>query len=274
MAPSPNRGLRTWTALPYVAAVLGSALLLTARLVPEGSSRSFCATLIFLCAVATAGALGGWKPGVLTTVLSFCIATLFLVRPYYTFRVASTSDVLRITASVVVGIAISILCEALHRAWRRIEDRQQRLERALQQLQIVTDSMSASIVHCSRDFKYRWVSKAYADWIGLPAEQFAGRPLVEIVGREAFEQLRVRFEQVLAGQAVRFEEVSDVKRLGRRWINAVYSPTLNAAGVPDGWVGVIVDNTERRQMEEALRRSEQRFAHFMQFLPGSAWIKD
>ncbi len=44
--------------------------------------------------------------------------------------------------------------------------------------------------------------------------------------------------------------------------------------MPDGWVGVIVDNTERRQMEEALRRSEQRFAHFMQFLPGSAWIKD
>ncbi len=274
MAPSPNRGFRSWTALPYVAAVLGSALLLTARLVPEGSSRSFCATLIFLCAVATAGALGGWKPGVLTTVLSLCVATLFLVRPYYTFRVASTGDVLRITASVLVGIAISILCEALHRAWRRIEDRQQRLERALQQLQIVTDSMSASIVHCSRDFKYRWVSKAYADWIGLPLEQIAGRPIVDILGPETFGQLRLRFEQVLAGQAVQFEEVVDVRRLGRRWINAVYSPTLDAGGVPDGWVGVIVDNTERRQMEEALRRSEQRFAHFMQFLPGSAWIKD
>jgi PAS domain S-box-containing protein len=273
MGPS-NRHLRTWTALAYVVAVLGSGLLLTARLIPDGSSRSFCATLIFLGAVSVAGALGGWKPGVLTTALSFCIATLFLVRPYYTFRVASTGDVLRITASVVVGIAISILCEALHRARGRIEDRQQRLERALQQLQIVTDSMSASIVHCSRDFKYLWVSKSYADWVGLPPEQIAGRPIIDIVGREAFEQLRPRFEQVLAGMQVHYEEVLDIKRLGRRWINAAYSPTFDAVGVPDGWVGVIIDNTERRQMEEALRRSEQRFAQFMQFLPGSAWIKD
>ena len=260
-------------ALPYVVAVLGSALLLTARLVPEGSSRSFCDSHFFVRR-RHGRARGGWKPGVLTTVLSLCVATLFLVRPYYTFRVASTGDVLRITASVLVGVAISIFCEALHRAWGRIEDRQQRLERALQQLQIVTDSMSASIVHCSRDMKYRWVSRPYADWIGLPPEQIAGRPIVDIVGSEAFEQLRPRFEQVLAGRKVQYEEVIDVKRLGRRWINAVYSPTLDAGGVPDGWVGVIVDNTDRRQMEEALRRSEQCFAHFMQFLPGSAWIKD
>ncbi len=66
----------------------------------------------------------------------------------------------------------------------------------------------------------------------------------------------------------------DFTRLGRRWINAIYTPTLDADGALDGWVGVIVDNTERRQVEEALRRSEERFARFMQFLPGSAWIKD
>jgi len=97
--------------------------------------------------------MGGWKPGFLTTALSVCGAAFFLVRPYYSFRVSSTSDLLRIAGSAVVGIAISILCEALHRAWARIEERQQRLEQALQQLRIVTDSMSASIAHCSRDLK-------------------------------------------------------------------------------------------------------------------------
>lgn len=261
-------------ALAYLVAVSGSGLVMAARLAPEGSSRSFWASLAFLCAVSAAGAMGGWKPGFLTTALSVCGAAFFLVRPYYSFRVSSTSDLLRIAGSAVVGIAISILCEALHRAWARIEEPQQRLEQALQQLRIVTDSMSASIAHCSRDLKYLWVSKPYADWIGLPAAEIVGRPIIDIVGCEAFEQLRFRFDQVLAGKRVQYEEVVDYKGLGPRWINGVYTPTLDAGGAPDGWVAVVLDITERRQVEEALRRSEERFARFMQFLPGSAWIKD
>jgi PAS domain S-box-containing protein len=274
MGASVKRRLRRSTELAYLIAVLGSGLVVAARLVPEGSFRSFYASLAFLCAVSAAGAIGGWKPGVLTTALSMCGAAFFLVRPYYSFRVHNTGDILRIAGSGVAGIAISILCEALHRAWGRVEDRQQRLEKALQQLRIVTDSMSASIAHCSRDLNYLWVSKPYADWLGLPAETIVGRPIAEIVGREAFEQMRFRFEQVLAGKSVQYEEVVDYKGLGPRWINGVYTPTFDARGSADGWVAVILDFTERRHVEEALRRSEERFARFMQFLPGSAWIKD
>jgi PAS domain S-box-containing protein len=274
MASSAQERSRRVTALAYAIAILGSGLVICARFVPEGPIQSFCASVIFLCAVSAAGGFGGWKPGFLTTALSACGAIFFLVRPYYTFRIANTSDLLRILGSVMAGIAISLFCEALHRARARIQERQQRLQEALQELQIVTESMSASIVHCSRDFRYLWVSKSYADWIGLPAEEMAGRPLVEILGREAFEQLRPRFEQVLAGQRVQFEEVIDVKRLGRRWLHVIYTPTLGADGAAEGWVGAIVDMTQRRQVEEALRQSEERFARFMQFLPGSAWIKD
>jgi PAS domain S-box-containing protein len=131
---------------------------------------------------------------------------------------------------------------------------------ATQQLHIVTDGMAAPVTRCSRDLRYLWVSKPYADWIGRPPEEIVGRPIIDILGQEAFDQLRPHFEQVLAGRKAHYEEAVDYKGLGRRWINAVYTPTFDAAGVPDGWVAVVLDITARRQMEEALRQSEQRLA--------------
>jgi signal transduction histidine kinase/ActR/RegA family two-component response regulator len=45
--------------------------------------------------------------------------------------------------------------------------------------------------------------------------------------------------------------------LGPRWINAVYVPTHDDAGVPDGWVAVITDITDRKELEQRLRRKEE-----------------
>jgi PAS domain S-box-containing protein len=158
-----------------------------------------------------------------------------------------------------------------------VEDRtrtEEALRAVAQQFQIVTESMAAPVTRCSCDFRYLWVSKPYADWIGRPPDEIVGRPIIDILGPEAFDQLRPRFEQVLAGEKVQYEEQVNFRGLGLRWTHAIYTPTFDKAGVPDGWVAVVLDITERRHMEEALRDSEQRFARFMNHLPGLAWIKD
>lgn len=51
------------------------------------------------------------------------------------------------------------------------------------------------------------------------------------------------------------------------------SPLIDAGEVI-GLVVVFRDVSERQQIENRLRESEQRFARFMQHLPGLAWIKD
>jgi len=51
-------------------------------------------------------------------------------------------------------------------------------------------------------------------------------------------------------------------------------PLFDRQGQVRGSVGVCLDITARKQAEEALQQSEQRFARFMQHLPGLAWIKD
>ena len=37
----------------------------------------------------------------------------------------------------------------------------------MQHLQIVAESMAALVTRCSRDCRYLWTSKSFADWIGV-----------------------------------------------------------------------------------------------------------
>lgn len=59
-----------------------------------------------------------------------------------------------------------------------------------------------------------------------------------------------------------------------RWVDVRAVPVLNEDGSVREWVGMNVDVSERREAEQKLRHSEQRFTRFMHHLPGLAWIKD
>ncbi len=139
----------------------------------------------------------------------------------------------------------------------------EQLRAAREQLQIVTDAMSAPVTRCSRDLRYLWVSRPYADWVGRPAEEVVGRPIREVIGEDAFRQLLPHFEKVLAGQRVRYEQQVNFRGPGLRWVSAVYAPTVDAAGATDGWVAVVLDVTERKELEEALRRADRRKDEFL-----------
>jgi PAS domain S-box-containing protein len=116
-------------------------------------------------------------------------------------------------------------------------------------LRVVVESMAAPVTRCSRDLRYIWVSKPYADWLARPTEEIVGRPIVDVIGSSAFEAIRPHIARVLSGERVEYEERIPFRRLGLRWVHAVYTPTLDATGVPDGWVAVVIDVDDRRRLE-------------------------
>ncbi len=133
----------------------------------------------------------------------------------------------------------------------------QAVKDSTEQLRIVTETMAALVTRCSRDLKYVWVSKPYAEWLHRGVGDIVGRPIVDVLGQDAFEQLRPYFDRVLSGEVVRYEEQIEVREVGFRWIVATYVPTFDASGQCDGWVAALTDIDERRRMEEALRHARE-----------------
>ena len=198
---------------------------------------------------AGGGRPGGWKPGFLTTALSACWAALFLVRPYYSFRVASTGDMLRIFGSVLgrhrhqpalrslaSGLAANRRPAATAGAGAAATaDRHREHVGFRSSIAAATSNTSGSASPTPTGSGCRPNRSSAV----RSSRSSAARPLSSCVPSSS---------RCLPAKAVHYEEVVDYSSgSGRRWINAVYTPTLDAAGVPNGWVGVLLDITERRQ---------------------------
>src|SRR6185503_1553694 len=80
--------------------------------------------------------------------------------------------------------------------------------RAESQLQRLISETPFMLTRCSRDLRYVFVSRAYADMVDREPAEIEGRPVAEIMGDEGFATIRPFIEAVLAGNRVEYE--SDV----------------------------------------------------------------
>ena len=70
----------------------------------------------------------------------------------------------------------------------------------------VLSTMPVAVTRCSADLRYLWVSERYAAWLGLPAAEIAGKPIVDVIGEDGMVAIRPYVETVLAGKRVEYED--------------------------------------------------------------------
>ncbi|HEY5897250.1 MAG TPA: PAS domain-containing protein, partial [Burkholderiales bacterium] len=120
------------------------------------------------------------------------------------------------------------------------------------QLQFVTDTMSAAVIRCDAFTRILWVNRVYCHWMKRDTSDIVGRPLVEVIGERAMEEIRPHIDAVLSGERPSYERLADFPGLGRRWVAATYTPTFGNSAEPNGWISVVYDIHERRETQEQL----------------------
>jgi PAS domain-containing protein len=55
----------------------------------------------------------------------------------------------------------------------------------------VIAAMPVALTRCSADLRYVWVSDRYANWLGIPAAEIAGKPIVDVIGEAGMDSIRL-----------------------------------------------------------------------------------
>lgn len=181
-------------------------------------------------------------------------------------RTNSTKSAPKFLPNLLVGSVIVLslgLLWSLLALWRDI-NRRLAAEDALRQQVAFRAAMENSLVTGlrARDLEGRvtYVNPAFCEMVGLSADQLVGKvPPMPYWAPEALEKFQERFAKVLEGEATPQFETIFRRADGERFPVLVFESALvDAQGRQTGWMGSILDISERRRAEELSRKQQEK----------------
>ncbi|MBC8134506.1 MAG: PAS domain-containing protein [Fibrella sp.] len=123
----------------------------------------------------------------------------------------------------------------------------------VEQLRFVTDSAPLLISYVDAGLRYRFINSHYTDWFKRGSAETLGRHVSEVIGDAAFVMVRPRLEAALRGERVSYEAELPYSRGGHRFVRTELVPDVLPNGTVRGFVGVVLDITDRHDAEERER---------------------
>ena len=184
-----------------------------------------------------------------------------------TLRTNSVKSAPKLLPNLLVGsvIALSIgLLWSLAALWRDI-NRRLAAEDALRQQVAFRTAMENSLVTGMRardlDGRLTYVNPAFCQLVGIPAEELIGRrPPMAYWAPEAIASYQERFAQVLAGTVTPqgYETIFQRANGERVPVLIFESPLVDDSGKQTGWMGSILDISDRKRVEDLNRRQQEK----------------
>jgi len=125
---------------------------------------------------------------------------------------------------------------------------------------VLLDNIQTQVWYLMNDHTYGAVNKARAEFNGLKIEDMTNRNMYEILPKDVVEICRKGNVEVFeTGRMINTEEWVPHVSGEQRLLSIVKSPKLDSKGNVEYVVCSAEDVTERRKMENALRKSEEKF---------------
>ena len=167
------------------------------------------------------------------------------------------------------GASMGVLCSVVDITNRKRAE--ESLAKAENEKETILNSLLEIVVYMDLEMRILWAN--------LAACKFADRTRDELIGRHCFEILAdsskpcsdcVVVRAIKTGQA---QEIEKTTPDGRSWFN-IGCPVRDEKNTIIGGIEVVLEITERKQAEEALQESEERFKELANLLPQPVWETD
>lgn len=172
--------------------------------------------LIYILAVMVSTWLGGFRTGVLATLLSSTLGIVLFVPQRETLTGKDVSTLVQLAAFLLVSFLMTVLITALLRARRRTEfiterlrKGQHKLDAANREIRNILESISDGFIAVDRHWRFIYINQK--------AEKVLGRERTLLIGKNIWEEFP-------AFRGTMFFEKSREAEMGRRPIRFEYRP--------------------------------------------------
>ena len=134
--------------------------------------------------------------------------------------------------------------------------------RAQRELKYLIQNVRDIIFKIDLNGNYTYANEAAEKITGFSVKELIGKSMYELIAPEYHDMIRERMRRRIAGETLEQPFSFEIIRKDgeRRWVELITSPVYNSRGELIEVQGVARDITERKKMEEAIRKSQELYS--------------
>ena len=120
------------------------------------------------------------------------------------------------------------------------------------------NALGIPVAYIDRNQRYRFVNKAFVDWLGKTDGNVLGREVIEVLGRDVYQLYRAYIDAALSGERTTYERQLVTPGRAPLWVRVDYFPDRSSQGHVRGFLVTYSDVDHLKQLELEAGQREHR----------------